>query len=36
VQLFRLKSTAARVKFKKIGGSLYKWWSMWLNSTMRV
>jgi len=32
----RLGSKAAKVKLKKIGGSLYKWWSVWFNSTIRV
>lgn len=32
----RLGSKAAKVKLKKIGGSLYKWWSVWFNSTIHV
>jgi len=32
----RLGSKAAKVKLKKIGGSLYERWSVWFNSTIRV
>jgi len=32
----RLESTAAKVKLKKIGGSLYKRWSVWFNSIIHV
>lgn len=33
-KISRLGSKAAKVKLKKIGGSLYKWWSVWFNSTI--
>lgn len=36
VQALYLKIKAARVKFKEIGGNLYKWWNMWFNSIIRV
>ena len=32
----RLGSKAAKVKLKKIGGSLYERWSVWFNSTIHV
>jgi len=32
----RLESTIAKLKLKKIGGSLYKRWSVWFNSIIRV
>lgn len=35
VKVSYLKITAARVKFKEIGGSLHKWWNMWFNSIIR-
>lgn len=31
VEAFYLKSTAAKAKFKEIGGNLNKWWNMWFN-----
>jgi hypothetical protein len=30
-----LKTKAARVKFKKIGGGFCKWWNMWFNLIIR-
>ena len=30
----RLGSKAAKVKLKKIGGSLYERWSVWFNSML--
>jgi hypothetical protein len=32
----RLGSKVAKAKLKVIGGSLYKWWSVWFNSIIRV
>ena len=32
----RLGSKAAKVKLKKIGGSLYERWSVWFNSIIHV
>jgi len=35
-QILHLGSKAAKVKLKKIGGSLYERWSVWFNSIIRV
>lgn len=35
-KISRLGTTAAKAKLKEIGGSLYKWWSVWFNSTIHV
>ena len=32
----RLGSKAAKVKLKQIGGSLFEWWSVWINSIIRA
>jgi len=34
--MLRLGSKVAKVKLKEIGGSLYKRWSVWFNSTIHV
>ena len=34
--MFHLGSKAAKVKLKKIGGSLYERWSVWFNSIIHV
>lgn len=34
--MFRLGTIIARLKANKIGGSLYKQWGTWLNSTIHV
>ena len=35
-QILHLGSKAAKVKLKKIGGSLYERWSVWFNSIIHV
>ena len=32
----RLGSKAAKVKLKQIGGNLFEWWSVWINSIIHV
>ena len=36
LQIFRLKSTTARLKLKGIDGGSYQWWNMWFNSKQRA